>query len=154
SWLSYGKLRASYAQVGSANNVPNFNGNLTYSLLQNSFDGQTLGSIRGASGVASETPNIYLKPYGIEEKEIGLDLRMFSNRVKLDVSAYEKITTDQIIPVQISTASGYSSIRQNLSSLSNRGLEFLVDVTPVRTDNFTWSSAFNTSFNETKVLAL
>ncbi len=150
NWLTYGKLRASYAEVGSANGLNPFAGNLTYSILQNPFGTQTLGSIANAG----QSPNPLLKPFGIEEKEVGLELRMFNSRVNLDIAVYEKITTDQILNVQISQTSGYPAIPQNLASLSNRGVEFLIDVTPVQTDNFTWNSAFNTSFNETEVLEL
>src|SRR5690606_22472844 len=78
----------------------------------------------------------------------------FNSRVNLDIAVYEKITTDQILDAQISTASGYPTTPSNVGSLSNRGVEFLLDVTPVQTNNFRWNSAFNTSFNETEVLAL
>src|SRR5690606_17031090 len=149
NWLTYGKLRASWADVGSVNSVNPFAGVLTYNVNTNPFDGQKIGSIANGG-----SPNPYLKPFSVSEKEIGLELRMFKSRVNLDVAVYEKITTDQIIPVQLSQTSGYSSVQQNLASLSNRGVEVLLDVTPVQNDNFTWNTAFNAAFNETEVLKL
>ncbi|WP_204524803.1 SusC/RagA family TonB-linked outer membrane protein [Confluentibacter citreus] len=148
-WLTYGKLRASYADVGSVNSVGNFAGVLNYNVANNAFDGQKLGSIAGAGA-----PNALLRPFSVSEKEIGMELRMFKSRVNLDVAVYEKITTDQILPVQLSQTSGYSSVQQNLASLSNRGVEMLLDITPIQTENFTWNSAFNAAFNETEVLKL
>ncbi|WP_111309828.1 SusC/RagA family TonB-linked outer membrane protein [Confluentibacter sediminis] len=149
-WLTYGKLRATYADVGAVAGVGSFSGLLSYNTAINSFDGQKLGSI-GGNGTM---PNPLLKPYSVSEKEIGLELRMFKSRVNLDVAVYEKTTTDQILPIQFSQTSGYTNSRQNLGSLRNRGVEFLFDVTPVQTDSFTWNSAFNAAFNESEVLKL
>jgi len=149
SWLTYGKLRATYADVGSANGVNAFSGILNYSLNNNAFDGQKLGGIAG-----NVSPNPFLTPFSVSEQEIGLELRMFRSRVNLDVAVYEKTTTDQIINVDLTQTSGYESTPQNLGSLRNRGVEFILDVTPVQTDNFTWNSAFNAAFNESEVLKL
>lgn len=149
-WLSYGKVRASYAEVGSANGIGAFNGNLNYNINQNQFNGQVLGSIAGDGSA----PNKNLKPFSVAEKEVGLELRMFRNRVNLDVAAFEKTTTDQILNVQISSTSGYTSTPQNLASLQNRGAEFMLEVIPVKTNDFKWSSNFNSTFIETEVLKL
>ncbi|BAV06770.1 TonB-linked outer membrane protein, SusC/RagA family [Filimonas lacunae] len=148
-WLNYGKLRASYASVGSANGIGAFTGLLTYGILPNTFNGLSLGNIPGAN-----SPNPLLKPFSVREKEIGLELKMFNNRVNLDVAAYDKQTRDQIITVAISNASGYDGTPLNLGSLQNRGLEFMLELVPIRHKNFSWSSSFNTAINSTKVLAL
>jgi TonB-linked SusC/RagA family outer membrane protein len=149
-WLSYGKVRASYAEVGSSNGIAPFSGNLNYSIDQNQFNGQVLGSIAGNGS----SPNQNLKPFTVAEKEVGLELKMFKNRFNVDVAAFEKITTDQILNVQISSASGYLSTPQNLASLQNRGVEFMLEVIPVKTNDFKWSSNFNSTFVETEVLQL
>ncbi len=149
SWLNYGKLRASYADVGSANGINAFTGLLTYGILPNQFNGLSLGTISNAS-----SPNPLLKPFSVSEKEIGLELKMFGNRVNLDIAAYHKITRDQILTVEISNASGYTGTPLNLGSLENKGVEFLLEVIPVKTRDFVWTSSFNTATNSTKVLAL
>ncbi|WP_157804947.1 SusC/RagA family TonB-linked outer membrane protein [Confluentibacter lentus] len=150
SWLTYGKLRASYADVGSVNGVTGpFSGVLNYSINNNAFDGQKVGGVAG-----NGSPNPNLKPFSVSEKEIGVELRMFKSRVNLDVALYEKTTTDQILSVDISPSTGYTSTPQNLASLQNRGVEMLLDVTAVQTDNFTWNSTFNAAFNESEVLKL
>jgi TonB-linked SusC/RagA family outer membrane protein len=149
SWLSYGKLRATYADTGNVNGIGAFSGLLTYGLNANDYAGQKLGSINGGS-----SPNPNLKPFSVAEKEIGLELKMFKSRVNLDISAYEKITTDQVLNVDISQTSGYTSTPQNLASLSNKGIEFLLDLTPIQNDNFTWNTSFNAAFNESEVLKL
>ncbi len=149
TWLNYGKLRASWADVGSANGIGAFTGNLTYGTLPNQFNGMSLATISNTN-----SPNSLLKPFSVKEKEIGMELKLFGNRVNLDVSAYEKVTKDQIITVVISNASGYAGTPLNLGSLQNRGLECMLEVIPVKTNDFVWSSTFNTAANSTEVLAL
>jgi len=149
SWLSYGKLRGSWAQVGSANGIAPFSNALFYDILPNQLHGRTLGTILG-----TRSPNALLRPFSVEERELGVELRLFDSRVNLDVAAYDKVTTDQILPVQISNASGYTDTQQNVGSLQNRGLEVSVEVIPVKKNNFRWTSAFNTSLNTTKVLSI
>ncbi|THU40157.1 SusC/RagA family TonB-linked outer membrane protein [Niastella caeni] len=148
-WLNYGKLRASWADVGSANGIGAFTGRLTYGTLPNQFNGMSLGAISNTN-----SPNSLLRPFSVKEKEIGMELKLFGNRVNLDVSAYDKVTKDQIITVVISNASGYTGTPLNLGSLQNRGIESMLEVIPVKTNDFSWSSAFNVATNSTKVLAL
>ncbi|WP_426587311.1 SusC/RagA family TonB-linked outer membrane protein [Mucilaginibacter sp. R-33] len=149
SWLTFGKIRATYANVGSANGINPYSNSLTFTLSQNAFNGVPLGSISNVT-----TPNQAIKPYSVKEKEIGLELRMFNSRVNLDIAAYDKHTTNQILSVAISNASGYTGTIVNLGELQNRGMEFLLELVPVRKPNFTWRSAFNTAINSSKVLAL
>ena len=149
SWLNYGKLRGSYADVGSANGIGAFSGVLNYGILPNQFGNMPLGTIANAA-----SPNPILRPFSVKEKEIGIELKMFGSRVNLDVAAYDKQTRDQILTVEISNASGYTGTPLNLGALQNRGIEFLLDVTPVKTQDFTWISSFNTALNTTKVLEL
>ncbi|QEC74826.1 SusC/RagA family TonB-linked outer membrane protein [Mucilaginibacter ginsenosidivorax] len=149
SWLSFGKIRATYANVGSANGIGPYSNSLTFALSQNTFNGFPLGSINNTT-----TPNQNIKPYSVKEKEIGLELRMFNSRVNLDVAAYDKHTTNQILSVAISNASGYTGTIVNLGELQNRGMEFLLELIPIKKENFTWRSAFNTAINSSKVLTL
>jgi TonB-linked SusC/RagA family outer membrane protein len=147
SWLSYGKLRASWAQVGSSNGVGPYEGVLTYAINPNQFNGQTLAGVAG-----NNAPNPVLKPFTVTEKEVGLEMRLFDNKVLFDVAYFNKVTTDQILNVVISNASGYTNSLENTSSLRNRGLETLIEVTPVATGNFRWTSSWNNAYLSTEVL--
>jgi len=147
TWLSYGKLRASWAQVGSIAGVGPYEGLLTYSINQNQFNGQTLASISG-----NAAPNPLLQPFIVTEKEIGLELRLFKNRLLLDVAAFDKVTTDQIIDVNLSTTSGYSTSKQNEASLKNSGLETLVELKAIQGKDFGWTTSWNNSYLKTEVL--
>ncbi|WP_419212037.1 SusC/RagA family TonB-linked outer membrane protein [Maribacter sp. X9] len=146
SWLNYGKLRGSWAEVGSANGVGTYEGVLNYT-LNPPFNGQTTAGVAG-----NLAPNPLLQPFTVTEKEIGLEMRMFNSRLRLDVAAFDKVTTDQILEVTLSNASGYDNSKQNLGSLRNSGLETLVEVVPIQTDDFRWSSTWNNAYLSTEVL--
>src|SRR5436190_6123350 len=148
SWLSYGKLRASWAQVGSIAGVGAFDGLLTYNINANLFSGQTLASI-GGNGAA---PNPLLQPFTVTEKEIGLEMRMFKSRLLLDIAGFDKVTTDQILDVQLSSTSGYNTSKQNQASLKNSGLETLAEYKVIQNKNFSWSTSWNNTYLKTKVL--
>lgn len=145
SWLNYGKLRASWAEVGSANGVDPYE-QLTYT-INPPFNGQTTAVVSGTFA-----PNQFLQPFTVEEKEIGLEMRLFNNKVLLDVAAFKKVTTDQILDVTLSNASGYDNSKQNIASLRNSGLETLIEVTPIETSDFRWTSSWNNAYLSTEVL--
>jgi len=146
-WLSYGKLRASWAEVGSIAGVNPYDGVLTYGINQNQFNGQTLASISGAAA-----PNPLLQPFTVNEKEIGLELRLFKNRLLLDIAAFDKVTTEQIIDVNLSTASGYNTSKENQASLKNSGLETLIELKAIQTNDLNWTTSWNNAYLKTKVL--
>jgi TonB-linked SusC/RagA family outer membrane protein len=149
SWLNYGKLRATYATSGNADGVRPYSTQLTYSIAQQLFGTYPIGSIATTSN-----PNLNLKPYKVSEKEIGLELRTLNSRLNFDIAVYDKRTDDQILSVDLSPASGYSSTTVNVAKLKNAGVEVLVDGTPVKTSSFSWNVSVNGAYNMSKVLAL
>jgi len=148
-WLSFGKLRGSWAQVGSANGVNVYEGSLSYSIDNNPFNGQTLARIANTA-----SPNQSLQPFTVTEKEIGLDVRLFKNKLHVDIAAFDKLTTDQVLSVQLSNASGYESSKKNLGSLKNQGIESLIEFTAIETGNFMWTTSWNNTYLKTEVLSV
>jgi len=149
-WMNYGKLRMSYAKVGNANGVDPYSSQLTYSIESQLFGGYSVANIAGNGS----NPNPYIIPYSVSEKELGLELRTLKNRLNFDISVYDKRTDDQILPINLSAASGYTGENVNIAKLKNSGVEVLIDGTPVRTKNFSWNVSVNGSYNTSKVLAL
>ncbi len=154
SWLNFGKLRAAYAQVGNDGDVGPYSNSLFYGVGANLFpnpsgQGQPVGFI-----TTGTVPNANLKPARVDESEVGLELKLFNNRLGLDLAYYNKVTSDQIVGVQISDASGYTNTLINSGKSRNRGIEMLLNFSPVRTNNFSWDVTFNGSYNETKLLKL
>ncbi|WP_373517953.1 SusC/RagA family TonB-linked outer membrane protein [Pricia sp.] len=154
SWLTFGKLRAAYAEVGSDTDVPPYSDVLFYSINANLFANSD-GQLQPVAGANTNTlPNPNLKPARVTEAEIGLDLRMFDSRVNLDLSVYRKTTLDQIIPAQISNTSGFISTLINSGESRSDGVEALLTLVPVRTEDFRWDLVLNASYNKTKVISL
>lgn len=147
SWLNYGKLRAAYAEVGG--DTDPYASSLYYSVNANQFNGVALGSIS-----SNISPNPNLRPLKVKETELGLEIKAFDNRLSLDGSVYRKNTIDEILNVNVSNASGYSSTKVNLGKLRNQGVEFLLTVIPVRTREFSWETGVNGSYNISEVLSL
>ncbi len=144
-WLSSGKLRANYATVG--NDAPW--GSLTDVYDQPSpFGPAILFSLPGTKN------NSELKPEKTTSKEIGLEMAFVQNRVGFDVSYYITNTVNQIIPVAVSTATGYSSKFVNAGDIENKGIELSIFGTPVKTQNFSWEINVNWTRNRNKVLEL
>jgi hypothetical protein len=79
---------------------------------------------------------------------------LFNNRLHFDIAAFDKVTTDQVLNVQLSTASGYSTSKKNLGSLKNQGIEFMIEFTPIETSNFRWTTSWNNAFLKTEVLSV
>ncbi|GAB3318435.1 SusC/RagA family TonB-linked outer membrane protein [Larkinella ripae] len=153
-WLTFGKIRAAYAEVGSDTDVSPYANNLFYGINAQQFPSpsgvaQPLASISGTT-----VPNANLRPMRVSEKEIGLEMRLFNNKLGLDLTYYDKVSSDQILRAQTSDAGGYQTQLINVGKSSNKGLEMLVNLSPVKQTNFTWNATFNASYNVTKVLDL
>ncbi|GHB60182.1 SusC/RagA family TonB-linked outer membrane protein [Persicitalea jodogahamensis] len=154
NWLSFGKVRVAYAEVGSDTDVSPYSNNLFYGINANLFP-NVAGAAQPVGNITSSTvPNANLKPMRTSESEVGLELKMFNNRVGVDFAMYRKITEDQIVAAQISNASGFSTTLINSGRSRNQGLELLLNFGIVRSNDFSWDFTFNGSYNETKVLSL
>ncbi|WP_286174678.1 SusC/RagA family TonB-linked outer membrane protein [Cytophaga sp. FL35] len=153
-WLTFGKLRAAYAEVGSDTDVPPYSDALFYNINANLFANSN-GQFQPVGAPNTNTlPNPNLKPMRVKETEFGLDLRMFNSRVNLDLSVYRKSTFDQIIPAQISNASGFVSTLINSGESRSDGVEALLTLVPVQNEDLKYDITLNTSYNKTKVVSL
>ncbi|NND32394.1 MAG: TonB-dependent receptor, partial [Saprospiraceae bacterium] len=86
--------------------------------------------------------------------EFGADIRLFRERLNLDIAWYNRRTNDQIIQVPLDPTSGFISQTTNLGEVQNQGIELLVSVTPIRTADFSWDVNLNYSKNENEVISL
>lgn len=152
-WLNFGKIRVGYAEVGSDGDVAPYSGQLFYAVNANLINNPSGVSVPVANSGTS-IPNPNLKPSRVSETEVGMELKMFKNRVNVDVAVYKKITRDQIVQVQVSDASGFLNTRINSGESSNKGFEAMLNLVPIQKRNFSWSFTANTSYNITKVLSI
>ncbi len=141
-WLSYGKFRTNYAQVG--------NDAAPYSLVDAYTIGTPFGSNSQAS-VAGTSANSELKPERTKSYEFGIEAAFLKNRTGFDISYYNAKTFDQIFAVPVSTATGYNSRFLNAGNVRNQGVELSVFGTPIQTKDFTWTINLNWTRNRNKV---
>jgi TonB-linked SusC/RagA family outer membrane protein len=147
-WLDFGKFRVAYAKVGSDSDVAPYSNTLYYGVNGQQFLSQAVGNF------GLTVPNASLRPMSVEETELGLELKLFKSRVGLDVAVYRKLTTDQIVNATISDASGFTGTQINSGRSENKGIELMLNLIPVATDNFEWDFTFTGAYNKTKVLSL
>lgn len=147
SIFNMAKIRASWAQVGGGGPDP-YAINLTYSSVPSN------SAVPLQNVTSSVITNAHLKPFTSTTTEIGFNLQMFRNRAGLDLALYDRKSTNDIVSVPISTTSGYSNAILNSGQLSNKGIEVLLTVTPVKTKNFTWDMSYNLAYNRSEVLKL
>lgn len=145
TWLSYGKLRANYAEVGA--DAPLYYVNDNY-LINAPISGN-------AQTVASATKkNADLKPEQTKSKEVGLELSFLNNRLGLDASYYVTTTSNEILPVNVSPATGYNFKILNAGSVQNKGIELSLNGTPLKTKDFNWKVNVNFTAAYNKVTSL
>ena len=145
-WISFAKLRASWAEVGGDTNP--YQLALTYGL-----SGSHLGQPRG-NIAQGNIPLATLKPSETVGIEGGFDVRFLSNRFGLDFTYYTETSTNQILSTTISSASGFGSQVINAGEISNEGLELLVSTTPVRHGDWRWDLEVNLARNRNEVVEL
>ncbi|KQS24786.1 SusC/RagA family TonB-linked outer membrane protein [Dyadobacter sp. Leaf189] len=145
SVLSFAKIRAGLAQVG------------------NDTDPYRLVSAYKYENAWGSTPslsennlmlNANLKPEITSSYEIGTDIRLWQNRVGIDVTYYSKISKNQILDVNISNATGFASKLLNAGKIKNAGVEVQLTATPVKLNNFQWDIGLNWAKNNNKILSL
>jgi len=144
-WLELGKIRLNYAEVG--NDAPFASVLDTYVPIA-PFAGHSLAS------VSSVKNNPGLKPERTKSIEGGLELSLFQGRLGFDMALYKSNTINQILPVTISYATGYSSKFVNAGELQNKGIELRLSGTPVRYSRFGWDITLNWSRNLNEVVEL
>jgi TonB-linked SusC/RagA family outer membrane protein len=150
--ISFGKVRASYAQVGGAT-VGAYAINNTYSLNGNTHLGYTMASFSSAMGNNGAIPNIDILPLLSSELEFGLNMQFLENRVGIDFTYYSQKTTDDILNATISRSSGFGRTLVNVGELENKGIEILLTGTPIKSA-LTWDISLNFAKNNNKVISL
>jgi TonB-linked SusC/RagA family outer membrane protein len=143
--LSFGKVRASFAQVG--NDTDPYRTSLT-------FEPQVNFGANPRYRIPLTLNNPTLRPEKTNSFEVGTDLRFFQNRLTLDASYYKTISTDQIFQVPISGASGYTSQIINAGQVNNEGIEIALNGAAISTDNFRWDIGVNWARNRNKLVEL
>ena len=142
--LSFGKLRLSYAQAGS---------DLSPYQTTKVFGIGTVYDGTNTLSIPNNLNNSDIKPSFSHSYEGGIDLNFFG-RLGISFTYYEQRNENQIIPLDISGASGYSTTTINAGLIENKGIEVELSGSPIEGQNFSWDSNFNLGRNKNKVVRL
>ena len=145
--FSFGKVRASWAKVGS--DTDPYQLALNYATGKYSYPGFTIGMINNYT-----QPNSNLKPTMTSSYELGAELKFFNGRLGIDLTYYNQTSKDQIISLASSASSGYQSRLINAGKIQNKGIELAINGRVLQIKDFAWDAGFNFSKNSNKVLEL
>jgi TonB-linked SusC/RagA family outer membrane protein len=144
-FLSYAKLRGGWSKVGKATTP--------YQLLNTyAFTAPFGTNPQQSANNIDLNPN--LKPETTTSAEAGFELGFYNDRIRLDVSAYNTNSVNQIISVDVSPTTGYGQKLINGGTINNKGLEVQLGLTPVKLKDFSWDINVNYSRNKSKVVSL
>lgn len=153
SILSFGKLRASIAKVGT--DVGPYNTTLSFPLGTNYVKPLGSGSVTYSVQTSpNQLPSSNLKPTLSTSYEIGTELQFFKNRLRLDFNYYKRNSKDQILGITTPGTIGYTSLLGNAGNIRNWGYEITLGGTPFRKKDFNWDIDFNLGINKNRVVEL
>ncbi len=148
SIFDFGKIRVSYSVVGNDDVGP-------YSLSNPYYQAGGF-PISGQNGFQlTNTTAFPLKNENIKEFEMGLETKFFRNRLSLDITYYNKISSDLLSPgTPIAPSTGFVAASLNSGSIRNRGLEIVLNGQPIKSKDFNWDIGLNFTKNKNEVLSL
>ena len=144
SWVTLGKVRAAYTNVGNDADPYMLNQRYEYS--------------QGAGGgfiSRDDTKSIAdLKPEQTHSIEIGTQWQFFNNRLGIDATYYKNNTKNQLVSIGLPAASGFQFQYVNVGNIENKGFELMIMGNPIHKAHFDWFSNVNFALNRNKIIAL
>jgi TonB-linked SusC/RagA family outer membrane protein len=144
SWLSYGKLRASYASVGSDLGAHS----LDLAINNGSFYGSN-----ASVSIGNQFKGGGIRPALTKAYELGIELKLFK-KIGFDATVYQNNNTDQILGVDVSPSSGFSTAQINAGNIVSQGIELSLNGKPIETKNFVWETSINWAKNRNEIKEL
>jgi TonB-linked SusC/RagA family outer membrane protein len=143
------KLRTSYGLTGNSE-IPPYS---SLSLLSSGYAAVINESRVAGTGIL-RLANPDLRWEKTAQTDVGIELGLFEGRVSLEADYYYRKTTDMLLDAPVPQTSGYATIRRNVGSMENKGVEIALNTVNIARDKFEWRSNFNISFNRNRVLEL
>ena len=142
------KLRTSFGLTGNSE-IPPYQSDASLGSYT-----AVLNNTRVTGVGTSRIANPDLKWEKTAQADAGIELGLMQNRINLEGDIYYRKTTDMLLDQPLPRSSGYGSIRKNIGSMENKGLELTLNTVNISTKNFSWNTTFNISMNRNKVLSL
>lgn len=143
-WLSFGKVRLNWAYVGNSASFDQ--------LVDNYVVNAPFNSLSTSVPTVKKDPN--LKPENTRSIEGGLEMYFIGRRVGFDLALYKTNTINQILPLPVSSSTGYFTKIINAGEIQNQGIELALHGTPCKNKNFKWDVDVNWARNWNKVVSL
>ncbi len=143
TFMSYGKLRGSYAKVGS--DTSPYQIMPIYNSVSPAYNGISMFDYPSRIAPAN------LLPEETASTEFGLEMKFFNNRFGFDLSYFDMVTTNQIMTVNVSTSSGFGTKAINAGEIETSGVELALSAEIIKTNDFMWSAVLNWTKTQTIV---
>lgn len=147
-WISFMKIRGSWAQVGNDTNPY---------IINTAYSMATSTTVNGKTYSLELPSTVYdsnLKPERKNAWEVGLDWRFFNNRINLDLAYYKENTYNQIMSIAVPYVSGISNQYVNAGNIQNKGVEIALNTVPYTSKDMEWTLDFTYTKNENKIISL
>ena len=144
--INFLKLRGSWAKVGSTGALEPYSLNQTYKLSNSGFGNQ--------ASIPNRQFNPNLKAEIVTSIEFGIDAKMFNNRLRLSATYYDAQSEDLLLPIQVTAATGFTNVWDNIADMSNKGIELQLGGTLIKKEDFSFDIDLNFAKNNNKVTSL
>lgn len=146
AFIDQSKLRISYAGIGKdAQPYATSSGFSPYSQFPTGYTGYTRSALLGNDNLLPEFTNTF---------ETGLEMSFLNNRLGIDFTYYYSLSKDQILNIDIANTTGFIRAAVNSGEMRNKGIEVVLNGTPIRTNDFSWDSRLIFSANRNKILSI
>ncbi|MBL1410986.1 SusC/RagA family TonB-linked outer membrane protein [Sphingobacterium faecale] len=146
SWLSFGKLRASYGTSGN-DNIGDYQYLDTYTLNPNNYN-----EITGLTPSRLYNPNFSWEK--TKKLETAIEIALFNDRLQFELAHYRNRSSNQLVGIPLPATTGFPSIQDNLpATVENKGWEFSLNSQNIKSKDFSWTSNFNISFPKNTLLS-
>lgn len=146
--INYLRLRSSYGVTG------NTEIGLYQSLATIGSGTALIGGDREAVSFPQRLPNPDLEWEKTQMFNIGAEINLFDERFLIEADWYYKLTNDLLLNRPVPRTTGFTSITDNIGSVSNRGIDFMITSYNVRSSDFVWSTTFNFNYNKNRIESL
>jgi TonB-linked SusC/RagA family outer membrane protein len=149
SVISNLKVRTSYGLTGNSE-IGSYS---SLSLLSSTYAAVLNGAKVAGTGI-NRLANPDLKWEKTAQYDAGVEIGLFNNRISLEGDFYYRKTTDMLLDAPVPRTSGYGTIKRNIGSMENKGLELGLNTVNIQGKDFSWNTTFNISLNRNKILSL
>ena len=146
--ISFLKVRGGWSEVGGIGALSPYQLQPTFALSTETWGGNSVAFLPGTLN------NPTIKSESTVGTEFGVDLRLFNSKVRLNATYYDQTSSDLVVPVQVTAASGYTNAVSNVGEMNNKGIELQLGTTVVEKGDFKFDLDINFAKNTNEVVSL